>query len=201
MNEILVTRRRITPQQKARQANIIDNATSLLSRYGSQVSMEMVGEAAQVSRSTLYRYFVSREHLVAEVTLEAGNELISYLESNAPQGETVGARISSLCTQIVSMAEASPRLLAACINNLASDDPAVIDAHANIEQLISRIFNTVTGSQNLEISTEVQGAIFRYLLGSFLLATTGKLAFTDLAKDLAKLCESLLADVWGIPCD
>ena len=133
MQEVKVTKRRLTPQQKAKQLKIINKTTRLLAKYGSQVSMEMVGEAAQVSRSTLYRYYVSREHLVAEVTLEVGNNLISYLELNPPKGKTIGDKIAFLCEQIVFMAEGSPRLLAACVNNLASDDPAVIDAHAEIE--------------------------------------------------------------------
>lgn len=201
MQEIKVTKRRMTPQQQARQLEIIDKTTGLLEKHGPQVSMEMVGEAAQVSRSTLYRYYVSREHLIAEVTLEAGNNLIGYLESRTPNGKTFGDRITFLCQQLVNMAEGSPRLLAACIHNLASDDPAVIDTHAEIEQVVARIFNTVSGNKNLEISHEARGTIFRYLLGSFMLATTGKLEFSELATDLATLCESLLAVVWDIECE
>ncbi len=98
------------------------------------------------------------------------------------------------------MAESNPGLIAACINNLASDDPAVIDAHAQIEQLIPRIFSCVSGDQELDFSAAVQGAIFRYLLGSFMLATTVKLAFSEVARDLAKLCESLISDLWDVEC-
>lgn len=200
MSEVKVIKRRITPRQKAKQLHIIAQATHLLALHGSNVSMEMVGEAAQVSRSTLYRYYASREHLLAEVTLEAGNNLILYLEAHTPKGNTVGARIRFLCKQISEMAESSPLLLAACISNLASDDPAVIDAHAEIEQLISGIFKSVSGDQELNISASIQGAIFRYLLGSFMLATTGKLAFNDLANDLANLCECLMSNIWDIKC-
>lgn len=201
MQEVVVTRRRITPQQKAKQLEIIKETSKLLGKYGSDISMEMVGDAAQVSRSTLYRYYVSREHLISAVTIEAGNSLVEYLASHPPQGRTVGARTTSLCAQIANLAEGSPNLLAACVNNLASDDPAAIDSYAEIEKLITKIFRTVSTNQDFQLSLEVQTTIFRYLLGSFLLATTGKLTFTELATDLARLCESLMTSVWDVDCE
>ncbi|QFU75632.1 TetR/AcrR family transcriptional regulator [Halioglobus maricola] len=200
MHEIVVSKRRVTPQQKAKRLEIIDETRKLLAEYGADISMEMVGAAAQVSRSTLYRYYVSREHLISEVTLEAGNRLVEYLEYDPPKGKTIGARTSYLCAQIVHVAEGSPKLLAACINNLASDDPVVTDAYVEIEQIIPRIFGTVSGTQKLQIAAEVWNTIFRYLFGGFILATTGKLSYSELAGDLAELCKSLLADIWDVKC-
>lgn len=200
MSEIREFKRRTTPKQRARQQEIIRQTTSLLGIHGAGVSMEMVGESAQVSRSTLYRYYASREHLIAEVTLEAGNSLIRYLEVNPPDGATLGARISHLCNKITLMAESNPNLLAACITNLSSNDPAVVDTFNEIEQLIPRFFQTVLGEQAPVDSHHVQETVFRYLLGSFMLATTGKLRFSQLADGLTDLCKDLMEDVWDIRC-
>jgi len=195
--EVQVIKRRVSPAQKQRRELIIASARDLLAQHGGAISMEVVAEASGTSRSTLYRNFSSREHLIAEVTLDAGHRLIALIEQQPPQGDTVGERIASLCHYISALAGANTALLGACVYNMSSTDPAVVEAQADIEQLISGFFSTALGEEPFEDNGQAQEIIFRYLLGSFMLATTEKLDFERIAGELTALCQGLLGDSWS----
>lgn len=193
---IQVIKRRISPRQQLLRDNIVACARELIAIDGANISMEAVAENSGTSRSTLYRYFGSREHLIAEVTLDAGNRLIELLGRHPPAGNTLGERIESLCLNLTRMAETNSTLLACCVTNITSEDPAVIDLQSEIEQLVSGIFKSVRGDTELRNQASVDRTLFRYLLGAFLLATTGKLEFDELAGELTEFCHSLMLDHW-----
>ena len=196
MREIQVIKRRISPEQKERRDHMISCARKLMMEQGAEVSMEMVAAAAGTSRSTLYRNFTSREHLIADVTLDAGHRLISILSKRDMPGETVGDNISWLCQQLALMAKSNNTLLAVSIGNLSAEDPAVMDAQGEIEGLVSGIFGVALGGVALENRKIVEQTIFRYLLGSFILATSGKLTYEEISMDLRGLCRQMMPGVW-----
>ena len=164
---IHVIKRRISPRQQQRREHIIACTRDLISVHGATFSMEAVAEASNTSRSTLYRYFSSREHLVSEVTLDAGNRLIDFLSRHPPSGKTLGENVEALCRQINHLAEVNVTLLATCVTNITSEDPAVIDAQAEIEQLVGGIFSGVRGDIQAVNQEMIDKVIFRYLLAGF----------------------------------
>lgn len=195
--EIQVLRRRLSPEQAMRRQQIVSEATRLIAEEGSSVSMETVASAAGVSRATLYRYYTSREHLLAEVTLAAGRTMISFLRANPPPGTTVGEQLEALCRTVTAVAGENEQLLASCVSNLSSEDPAVLEAYREIEELVSGMLGSVIDGLAPAKGSMIQTTVFRYLLGSFVLATTGKLEYAEVAEDLTALCRLLLADVWS----
>jgi len=199
--EVQIIKRRVSPAQQQRRDKIIACARLMLAAQGGVIAMEAVAEASGTSRSTLYRNFSSREHLISEVTLDAGRRLIAQLEQKPPAGATVGERITSLCHHISSLAGANTALLGACVYNLSSQDPAVIDAQADIEQLVTGFFTSVLGQQPFAARPELEKVIFRYLLGAFMLGTTGKLDFERIAQEFTTLCQGLLGEEWERPVD
>jgi TetR/AcrR family transcriptional regulator, mexCD-oprJ operon repressor len=60
-------------------AAILQGATQILSEQGEQASMTDVAEAAGVARATVYRYFPTREALLAELARAAVAEIESRL--------------------------------------------------------------------------------------------------------------------------
>ncbi len=195
-SEIQVLRRRISPAQQRKRREIVDTTLGLIAAGRSEVSMESVAAAAGVSRTTLYRYYTSREHLLAEVTLAAGRNLIAHLRNNPPGGRTIGDRIESLCRRFTTIAGASEKVLASCIGNLSSSDPAVFDTYEEIENIISGVLGSVLGNLEPANGAILQTVLFRYLLGAFMLATTGKLGFDEVEAELISVCRLLMPDVW-----
>jgi AcrR family transcriptional regulator len=63
---------RISRQQQARRLEILDVARDVLSRGGvSRFNMEAVAEEGGYSRTSIYRYFSSREDLVMDLAIES----------------------------------------------------------------------------------------------------------------------------------
>lgn len=189
-------RRRLSPAQAERRQRIVSRATALLAA-GDPSSMEAVANAAKVSRATLYRYYTSREHLLAEVTLSAGQTLIENFRAHPPAGKTVGKRVEGLCHQLVRTAGENELLLGACVANLSSDDPAVLDTYKAIEHLVSDMLSSVMGQlKPAKRESQIRTTLFRYLVGGFALATTGKIGYDELGEDLVGLCRVLLGGDW-----
>lgn len=199
--QVQVIKRRISPAQLKRRAKIINCARHMLAEQGGTISMEAVAEASGTSRSTLYRNFSSREHLISEVTLDAGRRLIEQLRQNPPPGKNVGERVSALCHHISSLASANTALISACVYNMSSQDPAVIDAQDDIEQMVTSFFTSVLGEQPFADKPDLEKIIFRYLLGAFLLGTSDKLEFGRIAQELTELCQGLLGADWEKPVE
>jgi TetR/AcrR family transcriptional repressor of mexCD-oprJ operon len=61
-------------------AGILDTAAAVLAERGDSASMAEIAEAAGVGRATLYRYFPSREALLAELANAAYEELCDRIE-------------------------------------------------------------------------------------------------------------------------
>jgi AcrR family transcriptional regulator len=199
--QVQVIKRRISPAQLERRAKIIDCARHMLAEQGGTISMEAVAEASGTSRSTLYRNFSSREHLVSEVTLDAGRRLVEQLRQHPPTGSNVGDRVSALCHHISNLASANTALISACVHNMSSQDPAVIDAQIDIEEMVTGFFTSVLGEQPFADKPDLEKIIFRYLLGAFLLGTSGKLEFGRIAQELTTLCQGLLGADWQRPVE
>ena len=81
-------------------AAIIDAAARALAEHGEQASMADVATAAGVARATVYRYFPSREALLADVAkfamADAGARLASARISEVPPEEGVSRAVRAL---------------------------------------------------------------------------------------------------------
>jgi AcrR family transcriptional regulator len=80
-------------RQKSRTRRLLLEAAAELVRNGQEPSIAELAEAAEVSRATAYRYFPTKELLLAEVTLfAAGGPLeIAERDGNLPVPDAVAA--------------------------------------------------------------------------------------------------------------
>lgn len=121
----LILERRLTHAQAERRARVLDAARELASAGGyAAVAMQDVAARAGVARATVYRYFASKDHLLAEVTLEWADELEKVLRADPPRGRRPEARVREVFRRVVAAVQADPKLLAACITSMMSPDPS-----------------------------------------------------------------------------
>lgn len=125
--------------------------------------------------------------------------MIRILSAHEMPGKSVGENVNRLCEQIVRAAQNNETMLAVCIGNLSTEDPAVIDAQEEIENLVSGMLGVAIGSAQFDNRQRAEQTIFRYLLGCFILATSGKMPFEDIYGDLQILCQQMLAAIWDEP--
>jgi len=119
----LVLQRRLGPQQQARRQRIVEAALALAAEGGYEaVAMKAVAERAGVSLGTLYRYFASKDHLLADGLLHWGGELARRLEVRPPPGATPAERVAGAFRRMARGLAANPRLAVALTRAVSSPD-------------------------------------------------------------------------------
>lgn len=87
----------LTPLQQGRLLRLCEAAEKLASEGGySAVTMRAVAELAGVGLATVYRYFSSKDHLIAEVSRQRSLQLIQTLSAAPPVGDTPQERLQAV---------------------------------------------------------------------------------------------------------
>src|SRR3990172_5883919 len=86
----------LTPNQAARRSRVIDAAMALAAEGGyDAVQMRDVATRAQVALGTIYRYFSSKDHLLAACQVELWQAQVERLAQRPPDGVTPADRVIS----------------------------------------------------------------------------------------------------------
>jgi TetR/AcrR family transcriptional regulator, cholesterol catabolism regulator len=123
----------LTPNQAARRDRVLDAAMSLAAEGGyDAVQMRDVATRAQVALGTIYRYFSSKDHLLAACQVELWRDLADRFDRRPPAGHTAADRVVELLDRAMQAAEHEPRRTAALVTASASPDPAVRDCQIQL---------------------------------------------------------------------
>jgi len=110
--------------QAARRQRVVGAALELGSQGGyDAVQMRDVAATAGVALGTIYRYFSSKDHLLAEAMVEWTRDLARRVHARPPRGDTVAERVVDVLRRATRAMEADPKLSEAVIMALASTDP------------------------------------------------------------------------------
>src|SRR5207247_7720477 len=108
---LLTLHRSLSTRQQARRQRIVDAATALAAAGGyDAVMMKDVAARAGVALGTVYRYFASKDHLLAESLVAWGGRLGEQLRLSPPRGATAGERVASVFRRMARGVAAEPRL-------------------------------------------------------------------------------------------
>ena len=114
----------LTKSQAARRGRVIEAALSLGADGGyDAVQMRDVATTAGVALGTIYRYFSSKDHLLAETLVEWANELGLKVSRKPPKGEALSARVIDVLRRATRGMELEPKLSEAVVTALSSTDP------------------------------------------------------------------------------
>ncbi|HPG25095.1 MAG: TetR/AcrR family transcriptional regulator [Spirochaetaceae bacterium] len=117
--------RRLGADQIERRERLLEAARGLASEGGyAAVTMRSVAERAALGLATVYRYFSSKDHLIAEVHAARGREVARALQADPPEGADARERVAQVCARLVDVVADDLELAAACVMALASGDPA-----------------------------------------------------------------------------
>lgn len=110
--------------QRARRDRIIEAALGLLrTRDHAQVQMKDVAGEAGVALGTLYRYFRSKDHLMAEVLAHWARGLRTSVERRPLSGSTNAERLTDALQRSLRGLQAWPHLARLVLALEASEDP------------------------------------------------------------------------------
>jgi AcrR family transcriptional regulator len=123
----------LTKSQEARRQRVIRAAFELGAKGGyDAVQMRDVATTADVALGTIYRYFSSKDHLLAEVQVEWVRDLSRRVHARPPRNGTIADRAIDVLRRATRAMESEPRLAEALVRALASNDPHAARCQAEI---------------------------------------------------------------------
>jgi AcrR family transcriptional regulator len=130
----------LTPNQAARRQRVIDAAMKLAAEGGyDAVQMRDVAGEAGVALGTIYRYFASKDHLLAACQVEFARAEQQKLERQPPRGDTPADRVVDVLRRATRAQERQPQLTAAMVTAISSPDPAVSGCQREVTAVMAAV--------------------------------------------------------------
>jgi AcrR family transcriptional regulator len=138
--------RPLTRAQQARRQRVIDAAMSLGLEGGYEaVQMRDVAARADVAMGTVYRYFTSKDHLLAATLVHWVELLDSRLAQQPPRGGIPAERVLDVLDRALRAMGRQPKLVTAVFTSLSSPDPGAIGCQQQITVLMEGIITRAIG--------------------------------------------------------
>ena len=150
----------LTRSQAARRSRVIDAAIELAAEGGyDAVQMRDVAARAQVALGTIYRYFSSKDQLLAAALVQWAGAMELRLTQRPARGATVTERVVDVLRRASRALEESPLLTSALVTAIASPDPAVRECQTDV----SAIMVTLLSSVLTDVAEDRRDGIMRVL--------------------------------------
>jgi AcrR family transcriptional regulator len=139
--------------QAARRSRVIQAAMALAAEGGyDAVQMRDVASGASVALGTIYRYFTSKDQLLAAAMVEWLGQLEEEVGRRPPRGDTPAERVVDVVRRASRTLGRNPRLTAAMVTAVAAPDPDVVPLHRQSSAAMQRILSASMG--DLDESTK-----------------------------------------------
>ena len=155
------------------------------------VTMREVAKRSGVARATLYRYFSSKDHLLAEVILDSNNALQAELREHPPVGETLAERVSNAFERVLTAIASEPKLLSATLRAFFSQEPAVRALEMQIRQISTAYLEAGLGDADVPERGEI-ARVLGPLFFAMLISLSGGRRTCDEAVDDIRCAVRLL---------
>ena len=138
--------RTLTRAQQARRQRVVDAAMALGLDGGYEaVQMRDVAARADVAMGTVYRYFTSKDHLLAAALVHWVEQLDNRLAQLPAQGDSAAVRVIDVLDRALRAMGRQPQLVGAVFTALASPDPAAIECQQQVSVLMEGIITRAIG--------------------------------------------------------
>ena len=136
----------LTKSQAARRERVIRAALDLGASGGyDAVQMRDVATSAGVALGTIYRYFSSKDHLLAAAMVEWTHDLERRVGQRPPKGSTITERVSDVLRRATRAMEKEPKLSEAVVTALLSPDRGAAACQEEVSASMTRILSTALG--------------------------------------------------------
>lgn len=170
LGETVTVTRRFSQVQAEKRAEARRVASELASESGyDAVTMAAVADRIGVSRATIYRYFASKDHLLAEIMAEWTLRINDDLRRHPPAGITLAERVGAAFERIIQTAARNRGLTSAMLVAATSSDPAATEAFPSWSGSVDVYLRTLLGDEQAPNLDEII-PVFSHVLFSVLIA-------------------------------
>ena len=128
--------------QAARRERVVSAALSLAAEGGyDAVQMRDVAVRASVALGTIYRYFTSKDHLLAAAAVGWVGELEQRLVRRPMRADDAVEQLVAVTRAATAALEREPRLAEALVTAISTPDPAVSDCQRQVGDILRRVLS------------------------------------------------------------
>lgn len=183
----------LPPWQQARRQRVIETAIELAARSGYDgVRMCDVALAADVAVGTVYRYFASKDHLLAAAMAELTGALRDRITARPPTGGSMADQLTDVYRRATRALERRPKLTAAMVTALSSPDARVEASAAVVRTNVATMSEAILSGLDPEIRTEVISVVGHVFYSTLTGWAHGRHPFTHVIKELEEAIRLLL---------
>jgi AcrR family transcriptional regulator len=151
----------LTKSQAARRQRVVAAALELSAEGGyDAVQMRDVATRANVALGTIYRYFSSKDALLAAAMVEWMAELEERVLRRPPAGDRTPERVMDVLNRALRAIEREPELTRAVVTALTSRDPAGVEALTGMTNTLARIMQPAFPA---DVEPEVEASVAKML--------------------------------------
>jgi AcrR family transcriptional regulator len=145
-DDLELARGQLTKSQAARRERVLRAALELGASGGyDAVQMRDVATSAGVALGTIYRYFSSKDHLLAAAMVEWTHDLERRVGQKPPKGDTTTERVSDVLRRATRAMEKEPKLSEAVVTALLSPDRGAAACQEDVSAAMNRIMSLALG--------------------------------------------------------
>ena len=130
----------LTQNQAARRERVVRAAIDLGGRGGYEaVQMRDVAADASVALGTIYRYFTSKDHLLAASMVDWSADLRRRVAERPPTQPDPADRMVAVIRRATRTMERQPSLAAALVTACSAHDPGVVECQRQVTETIKEV--------------------------------------------------------------
>jgi TetR/AcrR family transcriptional regulator, cholesterol catabolism regulator len=184
----------LTPKQEARRRRVMQAALELGAEGGyDAVQMREVAATANVALGTIYRYFSSKDHLLAAAMAEWTAQLRGRLAQAPGKGETRTDQLLDVLRRACRAMERQPKLTAALITSLASPDAGVETNASDVRAQIAMMAGSTLDDLDPETKATILSIVGHVWYSTLTAWANGRRPFSHIYTELERAVRLLLA--------
>lgn len=183
----------LTTRQLERRERILETAIELASDGGYEaVQMRDVASRADVALGTLYRYFASKDQLLAAAWGHWAARLEPSITARPLRGRTMAERATDFLHRATRAFERNPRLAAAVLTTVSSSDASALQPRQQASQLIDRMLMEVLEPLEPAVARGVVNVLNHVWHSALLGWVSGRSTMAEVYEALGEACHLLL---------
>ena len=195
MSELVAGPQRVetmTPRQLDRRRRVLDAVHDLLAeRPLQEIQVKDIADRAQVSLAAMYRYFASKEHLLAEALVDWAEDRGRAYERRSPSGSP-SDRFAEVVRRGLRAYRKSPQYAELFLEVSASRDPHAVACMGRLSNLVGGGMRAALEGVEPETADAVRTSIGHAWVGGLFECVHGRETFAELESSLVTTCRLLV---------
>ena len=189
----MATTPELSPEQQERRRRLIDAAFELGAEGGYEaVQMRDVSVTANVALATIYRYFASKDDLLAAAMTEWTARLRDRVAQSPPRGTTAADQMVSVLHRACKAMERQPKLSEALVRALSSADAGVRESGAEVQRQIASMGDGILVDLDPQVRADILAALGHVWYSTLVSWANGRRDFASVMTELERATRVLI---------